>query len=154
MGALRLISSLLVNRRRNWRRRLADHNHGRTQQATIELIALLEHLQNAVRFDVGAFLHGHRLMVNGVEWFAMRIDRFKLITLERVMEHFQGQLDTFAHRADAFVVRARQLEAALQAVDDRQQVTGEFFQRKLVRLLDILLGTAADVLQIGSYAQD
>src|SRR3546814_1952180 len=34
------------------------------------------------------------------------------------------------------------------AVNDRQQVTGELFQRKLVRLLDILLGTAADVLQI------
>ncbi|MNT45465.1 hypothetical protein D3C72_1820510 [compost metagenome] len=69
------------------------------------------------------------------------------------MEHFQGQLDAFAHRTDAFVVRAGQFQATLQAVDDRQQVAGEFFQRELVSLLHILLGATADVLQIGGYTQ-
>src|SRR5471030_1537328 len=153
MGALRRISSLLVNRWRNRRWSLADHDHGRAQQASIELITLLENLEYAVRLDVGALLHGHRLMMNGVERFAMRIDRFQLITLQGVLEHFQGQLDAFAHWADAFVVRVGQFQATLQAVDDRQQVAGEFLQRELVSLFYILLSATADVLQIGGNTQ-
>src|SRR5471030_1146174 len=153
MGALRRISSLLVNRWRNRRWSLADHDHGRAQQASIELITLLENLEYAVRLDVGALLHGHRLMMNGVGRFAMRIDRFQLITLQGVLEHFQGQLDAFTHWANAFVVRVGQLQATLQAVDDRQQVASELFQREFVSLFDILLGATADVLQISRYTQ-
>ncbi|CAI9002558.1 hypothetical protein EMIT0324P_60257 [Pseudomonas chlororaphis] len=153
MGALRAISSLLVNRRRNRCRCLADHDHGRAQQATVELIALLEHLENAVRFDVGTFLHGHRLVLLSVERFAMRIDRFQLITLQGVLEHLQGQFDTFTHRTNALVVRAGQLKTALEAVDHRQQVASKTLESEFMSFFYILLGTAADVLQIGRNTQ-
>ncbi|MNZ92857.1 hypothetical protein D3C78_1119000 [compost metagenome] len=89
----------------------------------------------------------------GVERLTLRIDRFQVITLQGVLEHFQGQLDAFAHRTNAFVIRVGQLEAALQAVDDRQQVASELFQRELVSLLYILLGATADVLQISRNTQ-
>jgi hypothetical protein len=74
----------------------------------------------------------------------------RLIALEGVLEHLQGQLDAFAHLLDVLVV-GWSGPGQLQAVD-RQQVAGEFFQRELVGLVDILLG-AADVLQIGSDTQ-
>src|SRR5690606_19942957 len=63
MGARPRISSLLVDRRLRLRRRLADHNHGRSQQPAAEQIAFLEHLEHAARLDLVAFLHGHRLVM-------------------------------------------------------------------------------------------
>ncbi len=148
MGVSQLISSLLVDRRRNRSRRLADHDHGRAQQTSVELITLLEHLEHAVRLDVGAFLHGHRLVLLGIERFAVRVDSFEIEALEGVLEHLQGQLDAFAHRTNAFVVRAGQFQATLQAVDDRQKVARELLQGELVGLFHVLLGAAAHVLQV------
>src|SRR5471032_2842951 len=137
MGPLRLISSLLINRRCDRCRSLAHHHHRRAQQATVKLITLLEYFQYAVGLQVMAFLHGHGLVMLCIERLAaLRIDSFQLITLQGVLEHFQ-----------------RQLKATFQAVNNRQQVIGEFFQREFVSLLDILLGTAADVLQIGGNTQ-
>ncbi|MNN51193.1 hypothetical protein D3C81_1658170 [compost metagenome] len=69
------------------------------------------------------------------------------------MEHFQGQLDAFAHRLDRLVVRAGHLQRALQGVDHRQEVAGELLQGELVRLLHVLLGATANVLQFGGRAQ-
>ncbi|MNO76901.1 hypothetical protein D3C76_679910 [compost metagenome] len=89
----------------------------------------------------------------GVERFAVRVDSLEVVALEGVVEHLQGQLDAFTHRLDAFVVGIGQFQAALQAVDHRQQVASEFFQGELVRLLDILLGATAHVLQVGNGAQ-
>ncbi|MCY1429900.1 hypothetical protein D9M71_458320 [compost metagenome] len=92
-------------------------------------------------------------MVLGIEGFAVRVNRLEVVALEGVVEHLQGQLDTFAHRANVLVVGAGQFQATLEAVDDRQQVTGEFFQGELVRLFYILLGATAHVLQVGGGAQ-
>src|SRR5471032_10045 len=154
MGPLRLISSLLINRRCDRCRSLAHHHHRRAQQATVKLITLLEYFQYAVGLQVMAFLHGHGLVMLCIERLAaLRIDSFQLITLQGVLEHFQRQLNPFAHRADVFIVRVGQLKATFQAVNNRQQVISEFFQREFVSLLDILLGTAADVLQIGGNTQ-
>ena len=150
MGPLRLISSLLINRRCNGGRSCTHYHHRRAQQATVEQITLLKYVQNFVGIKVSTWLHLHCLMILSIEGLArLRINDLQLIALERVPEHFQGQLDPFAHRTDVFVVRVGQLKATLQAVDNRQQIVGEFFQREFVSFFDILLGTAADVLQIG-----
>ena len=141
------------NRRLRSARRLADHHHGGAQQAAVEQVALLEHVDHAVRLDIGAFLHGHRLVVFGVERLTVRIDGFKVVALEGVLEHLQGQLDTFTDLLDVLVFSAGVRQGQLQAVDHRQQVGGEFLQGELVRLLDVLLGTATDVLQVGGSAQ-
>src|SRR5690606_41002450 len=54
MGSARWISSLFVDRRRRVGRCLADHDHRRAQQATVEQVALLEHLEHAARLQRGA----------------------------------------------------------------------------------------------------
>ncbi|MNH02021.1 hypothetical protein D3C79_612490 [compost metagenome] len=89
----------------------------------------------------------------GVERFAMRVDRLEVVALEGVVEHLQGQLDAFTHRLDGLVVGIGQFQAALQAVDDRQQVASELLQGELVGLLDVLLGATTHVLQVGYSAQ-
>src|SRR5690606_35027644 len=55
MGVSVEISSLLIDRRLRLSRRLADHDHRRTQQASVEQVALLEYLEHAARFGVDAF---------------------------------------------------------------------------------------------------
>ena len=153
MGMPGRISSLFINRRLRCCRRLADHHHGGAQQTAIEQVALLEHLEHAVRLDLGALLHGHGLVVLGVERLAVRVDWLEVVALEGVVEHLQSQLDAFAHRLDGLVVSTGQLQATLKAVDHRQQVASELLQGELVGLLDVLLGTTTDVLQLGSSAQ-
>ncbi|MNY22963.1 hypothetical protein D3C86_1566060 [compost metagenome] len=102
---------------------------------------------------MGAVLHGHGLVMRGIEGLALRVDRLQLIALESVLEQPEGQLQAIAHRLDRLVIRTRQLEAALQTVDDRQQVIGKLFQGELVRLLYILLGATTHVLQVRRHAQ-
>ncbi len=153
MGATWPISSLLVDRRRNRCGGLADHDHGRAQQASIELIALLENLQDTVGLDIRAFLHRHGLVMLGAEWLAVRVDGFQVVALEGVLKHLQGQLHAFAHRTNAFVVGAGQLDTALEAVEHGQQVAGELLEGELVRLFHILIGTTTNILQVGRYTQ-
>ncbi|CAE6953032.1 conserved protein of unknown function [Ectopseudomonas oleovorans] len=153
MGSPPKISSLLVDGRRRRGRRLAHHDHGRAQQAAVEQVALLEHLEHRVRLDVDTLFHRHGLVMLRVERSAMRVQRFQLMTRQGVDEQLEGQLHALAHALDRLVVRARQLQTTFQAVDDRQQVVGEFFQGELVRLLHVLLGATTHVLQLGRHAQ-
>ncbi len=102
---------------------------------------------------MSALLHRHGLVMLGIERLAVRIQLLQLMTGQGVEQQLEGKLDAFAHRLDRLVIRVRQLETALQAVGDGQQVTGELFQRELVRLFDILLGTPTDVLQLCRHAQ-
>ena len=88
-----------------------------------------------------------------IEGLALRLNRDYLEPRQGVGKHLQGQLNTLAHRLDRRIISIGQLQAALKTIDDRQQIIGKTLQRKLVRLLHILLGTATRILHISRRPQ-
>src|SRR5690606_1371481 len=55
--------------------RLAGDNHARRpQQATVEFVTRLDHLQYRARLGGGRWLHGHGLVLRGIKRRAQRVD--------------------------------------------------------------------------------
>ena len=89
----------------------------------------------------------------GVKRLVDRVERHQTKLGHAALHGFQGQLDTFDHRLEGFVLLVGQFDGTLKVVQHRQQFVGELLQSKLVRLLHIQLGTTAQVLHLGGGTQ-
>ena len=89
----------------------------------------------------------------GVERFSFRIHHHNLMTSQRDHKGFVSQLNTFNQGFDGFIGRVNGRQRTFQVIHHRQQIIDDFFKAVFVSLLDILLGTAANVLHIGLGAQ-
>ena len=85
-----------------------------------------------------------------VEFLSGRVDLDQGVLLECRDQLLQGQLDA---RLEALHGLFRHGQCGFEAVLDRQQFACELLDGELVRLGDVFLGAAADVLALGLGAQ-
>src|SRR5690349_6290195 len=125
------------------------HHHRRTHHPIVQVIALLHDLHDRV-LRLVARHRGDRLVGVRIEPLSDRIDLGELRLLERGVELLQGELDTGAQRLGIGVTVG---EGRLQRVLHREQAFGELLDAIAMRLGDIGLPLAADVLGVGARPQ-
>ena len=84
-----------------------------------------------------------------IERFIAGADLLQVVLAEHIQQGLEGQLDALTGRLQGLVLRIQRRQPTLQVVCHTQQITREFFQRELVGVLHISLGTLAHVLHFG-----
>jgi len=122
----------------------------RAQQATVEQVALLEHLGHVVRRHAGGLHLADRLVVLGIERLAGRVQHAQAVLAGDLQQLPVGHLQAVPERAGLAAGRG---QAGVQAVEDRQQVAEQALVGELAGTVDLAGDPLALVFEVGAFQQ-